>query len=141
MPSPRFKLGDRVLVAAVLRRRYEFPRGPGCNERPYGKVWKRSPAKRLRGIVVGKRTLSDGVSDGSRETWLRYTETHRYSAYIVAFNLSAAHEYVLEEDLMLDAEENEPVVEILRTLVPRPWGGYIPDAKIVDEVPDAPPPF
>lgn len=140
-----YKLGDKVLVAAVLRRRYEFDRGPRTYERPYGKVWKRGPAKRLRGIIVGKRTLSDGVSDGARETWRRYIETRRYSAYIVAFNLSARHEYVLEEDLLPDTEGNEVAAEVLRALTDMNTHRRhainaiddVPDAEIV-EGPDVP---
>lgn len=131
MPDPKFKLGDRVTVAAALRRGYEFDwDAPGSvTRRPYRKVWKRIHPKRQHGIIVGKRNLSDGSSDGSRETWNRYRETRRYPAYIVAFNLSARHEYVLPEDLALDLGDGVVIATDLdRDLL----GDDVADEDIVD---------
>ena len=135
--DPKFKLGDRVTVAAVLRRRFEFDwdgdEHPGVpfSDRPYRKVWKRIHPKRQHGVVVGKRTLSDGTSNGNVETWRRYTETRRYSAYVVAFNLSARHEYVLPEDLAPDRGDGAVIATDLdrELLVDR----EIIDAEIVED--------
>lgn len=135
--DPKFKLGDRVLVAAVLRRRHRFDRDRKGREMwdEYGKAWEPIPSKRLRGIVVGKRNLSDGISNGNVETWRRYTERRRFGAYIVAFNLSARHEYVLPEHLLLDTPENRAAVEVSRTLaITAPVRDEdIIDAEIVEE--------
>lgn len=134
--DPKFKLGDRVTVAAVLRRGHEFDwtlKGRDMWEQ-YGKVWKRIHPKRQHGIVVGKRTLSDGVSNGNVETWRRYTETRRYSAYIVAFNLSARHEYVLPGDLAPDLGDGAVIATDLdrELLAPARDEGVV-DAEIVED--------
>lgn len=138
MPDPKFKLGDRVLVAAVLRRRHRFDWTRKGREMwdEYGKVWESIPSKRLRGIVVGKRNLSDGISNGNVETWRRYTEKRRFGAYVVAFNLSARHEYVLPEHLLADTPENAWAMERVRAsraIVAAASDDDIVDAEIVEE--------
>jgi hypothetical protein len=129
-----FKLGEKVLVTSVLRRGYDFDRLPRNMHR---KVWRTRPAKRHHGIIVGKRTLADVLVD--------LTEPHRfaticqYSAYLVAFNLSARHEYVLGEHLLPDTEENAWVLErFLATRVALEAArDDVVDAEIVED-PDVP---
>ena len=115
----KFALGDRVVFrsGAVLVRRYE--RRPfRVNGRPVGdrhngwKVWKPrwEPNSGLsdtlmEGIVIGQRTMTNGIVKYLGEDGTNYTAIEGFQGLLIATDLRSAHVKVRADDVM--RKENE----------------------------------
>lgn len=93
-----YQLGQKVAYTTHIERRSSRPgeftgperlwstkSGPGMPDRPAGE-----------GIIVGKRTLTNGDVDYDRN----YFPTERFAAYLVAFDLRRKPVYVLPEHII-----------------------------------------
>ena len=64
------------------------------------KVWERKPEKIPRpGVIIGRRTLSDGENDYTGERGEIYKPKHYFNAYLVVFDMSTNPVYVLDFDI------------------------------------------
>lgn len=129
---PGIVLGDRVRFTHVLRRRSLALYGddqkavPGSyvryNER---KFWQpeHAPYGRHGGIVVGRRTLANGLNTWEYEAGTHFTPTERFRAYLVSWHLDKRPVLVLPDHL-----------EYVDTVtVPRPTVPHGPVHLTVDE--------
>lgn len=107
-----FQLGQRVRYTEHIQRKYiaehdrvDVLRGPN-------KQWTSQayPGKRLEGgegVIVGKRTLSDGHYDyGWGEEPGVYSPTRHFTAYLIAFDLRRKPVYVLPEHITPEADHD-----------------------------------
>lgn len=98
-----FQLGHRVRFSTHIRRRHSMPGefdgpnrlwsthpGPGLEHQP----WKGG-----EGIIVGRRTLSNGNADWFYDEAATYTSKDSFTAYVVAFDLHRKPVHVLPEHL------------------------------------------
>lgn len=95
-------LGEPVRFSTHLKRVGRFQeQGP----RGWVKRWEPCPTyeqpSTLDGIVVGRRTLSDGGIDGGNnyDDPITYKGSRYFTAYLVAYALNRAPVFVLPEDL------------------------------------------
>lgn len=105
MPDPELELGQPVRfehsVARIRSRSGQFL-GP---ERIWTSVisgdgrsaGQRTPAG--QGIVVGKRTISDGDTHGGYDEWTEYTPFQHYTAWLVAYDLRRKPLHVLSRHI------------------------------------------
>lgn len=95
-----FAFGDRVRATVELKRRW----------RDGMKKWETEPiadydawqhaTREREGIVVGKRTLANGVIHwGSYDEATTFEPKERFTAYLVAYNINRSPFLVLAEDL------------------------------------------
>lgn len=89
------ELGQRVTFKATLTRTSLARELAG----PWRKAWRRHGRLAMAGIIVGRRTLSDGVLElGYDEPTVYHPERH-FTAYLVAYDLNRKPVHVLPEDL------------------------------------------
>jgi len=110
-----YTLGQRVRFAERIKRRYvdtynqPYPKGPN-------RVWSGEayPGKRLdggEGIIIGKRTLSDGTYHyGNGEEPGEYDAHRHFTAYLIVTSLRSAPVHVLPEHITALEPEPEPDV-------------------------------
>lgn len=111
-----YELGERVRFTHQLRRRTEY-RDRADLARDRWKVWtpEHAPHGRHGGVIVGRRTLANGVTSWEHEAgevWHSEGAEH-FRAYIVAWHLDKRPALVLPEHL-------EPLVQHPTVTVPRP---------------------
>ena len=99
---PDFKLGDRV----TFRPKDQLVRASDWADTRKGKNWwgrnqyrEQDPPR--TGVVVGKRTYSDGTVTYSWEGGGAYTPTRHFPVYLVAWDLHQRPGAFLPEDLEL----------------------------------------
>ena len=94
-----------VRVKAKLKRDYKDSKAdtPGLH------YWKTVPLPEAReGLIIGKRTLSDGVVEYMPMSWeypddgqeRYYNPKRHFTAYLVVFNIRENPVYVAEEDIL-----------------------------------------
>lgn len=106
-PDTDFELGDRVLFEGFLQRENQH-----AHDGPYavvtGRYWEAivKPGGPQEGVVVGKRTLSDGKLEKVYEddVWgtsstTEYRPTKHFTAYLVATNIRHKPVFVLPEHM------------------------------------------
>ncbi len=86
MPN-KYRLGQQVTYKAIMYRH------KGSTEA----TWQRAPVSGA-GIIVGKRTMSDGYTSYHPDEGHFYHPTKHHSFWLVAHNLSG-YRYVAEKDL------------------------------------------
>ena len=95
----KFKFGDRVRVTGILERKCRSK-----NVRPHGgdlyKYWQAKPIPVKEGILIGYRTLPDGVREWvcDEEGYIFIPKEH-YRVALVVFNERQNPVYVLLGDL------------------------------------------
>jgi hypothetical protein len=90
-------LGARITVVARLKR--ELTREPGSPNYRL-KAWLRRPLGEWRpAIIVGYRTLSDGLVDYMGEDGVAYTPRRHYKAALVAFDVRRAPFFAHLDDI------------------------------------------
>jgi hypothetical protein len=108
-----FELGQKVRFTWVLHRASEAAHPPGASSRRLPrKVWRTEgwpgqpePLPR-EGVIVGKRTLSDGEIDyGGYEDPVTYYPERHFTAWLVAFDLLRKPVLVLPQHIQ--AVEND----------------------------------
>lgn len=97
-PLKTLRLGQKVRVAAVLKRTTEYPERGGWGEAH--KVWCRDvlPAP-VAGVLVGLRTISDGTRVDMGDEGIGYKATAHRPAALVAVGLRTALRLVALDDL------------------------------------------
>lgn len=98
-----YQLGQRVKFSEHIQRKYmsESERGHNApNKQWTGQAY---PGKRFdggEGVIVGKRTLSDGHYDyGYSDEPGTYSPTRHFTAYLIAFDLRRKPVHVLPEHI------------------------------------------
>ncbi|WP_461169295.1 hypothetical protein [Arthrobacter sp. Z1-15] len=108
-----FQLGQRVTYSEHLRRREagtgEFGLRPdrlwSSNAGHFsGEGWEEHRWPGGEGVIVGKRTLSNGTANWLGDGGTEYVPTWHFTAYLIAHNLHRKPVYVLPEHI-------EPVIE------------------------------
>lgn len=100
------KLGQKVSFNKCLHRTVKYEaNGHGWNERKNTWVEKDHPDS--MGIIIGKRTLQNGVSQWENEEGWMFIPNQWVTAYLVAFNLRQKPVFVLQEHLTIAAALNE----------------------------------
>lgn len=92
-------LGTKVRFHTYLRRGTLESRRENFSGYYRDKVWFPTDGPIREGIVVGRRTLSNGQREWEDEVGYSYTPTASFPAYIVAYDLHRAHINVRPEDL------------------------------------------
>ena len=97
-----YKLGDKIVIIGYMERR--------CGEvvrNEYGiklgqiKHWVQYPLKKQReGIIIGARTLSNGVNSWEEDMGNVFTPQSYFKAYLVAFDLRRKPLFVKLEDIL-----------------------------------------
>lgn len=96
-----FQLGQPVSYRHTIRRRPKFW---GRDTVQFDKFWTTEvyPGKHTeggQGIVVGKRTLSNGNTSYAYDDGTTYTPKEHFTAYLVAYGLRRKPVFVLPEHL------------------------------------------
>ena len=94
------KLGDRVTVTRVLKRMAE-----GNNK----KYWQRRKIVHRQGLLIGIRTLSDGIRrwDGYEDGGWSYEAKDHFKAAMVVFSLKEKPVFVDLQDLILIEDDTD----------------------------------
>jgi hypothetical protein len=96
--AEEIEFGTKVRFHVFLRRGDQEAR----QENSYGwfrkKVWYPTDGPIHEGIVVGKRTLSNGIRE-SHDDYLTYTGKEFFEVYLVAFAMRRRPAFVRPEDL------------------------------------------
>lgn len=105
MPEPELELGQPVRFEHSVARIHSRPGQFLGPERIWTSVLYgdgRSPGQRTpsgQGIVVGKRTISDGDTSGGYDEWTVYTPFQHYTAWLVAYDLRRKPVHVLSRHI------------------------------------------
>jgi len=101
--SREITLGDRVRAKRTLKR--VAKRIPTTFGTRFGKAWEIQD-RPIEGIIVGKRTLPDGFTDGGYDEAMVFVTTKHTRVVLVAYSLHRKPMPVLLEDLQyLDWDE------------------------------------
>lgn len=116
MTEATYALGDRVTFTRSLHRTTRDPSHwpEQAGRRANAKVWTTerwlgdiSPAEPRPGIVVGKRTLANGLHIwGSYEDPDTFRPIEHFTAYLIAYDLRRSPVYVLPEHITPTTQEN-----------------------------------
>lgn len=105
----KFQLGDRVKYKNGLRRRYKALPTLWQSER----VWEpvnfvhNHPEDHGEGVVVGIRTLSNGVVTYDAEEGNTYRQKETFQALVIAHSMRSKPVYVRLEDVELITKEEQ----------------------------------
>lgn len=108
--SGEFTLGQRVAYSEHIRRRASRPGESGGPD----KIWSNNPGPGLddqhwpggKGIIVGKRTLSNGNTRWMGEdAGYIYDSLEHFTAYLIAYDLQRKPVHVLPEHITAMNEE------------------------------------
>lgn len=103
--AEEIKLGTKVRFHTFLRRGWQEAQ----RENSYGwwrkKVWFPTDGPFREGIVIGKRTLSNGLRE-TGDDYINYTPKEHFTAYLVVFDLRRAPVAVRPEDLEIISAED-----------------------------------
>lgn len=83
--AEEIKLGQPISFSIVFVRREEWKKGEYLTTRR--KVWGHKQVSETTGIIIGKRTLSNGNTHHDSEAGWMYAADEYFPAYIVAFDL------------------------------------------------------
>lgn len=78
-----FKLGDRVIVGAIYRRKKQH--GERASSRAY-KSWQANPIAPCKALFIGWRTLANGYSTYDSDDVTIFTAEHHFKAALVVFD-------------------------------------------------------
>lgn len=94
-----FRLGERVAYTEHLRRRAAQP---GEFDGP-DKIWSNNHGPHRwpggEGVIVGKRTLSNGNTHYGYDEGTTYLQTEHFTAYLIAYDLHRKPVHVLPEHI------------------------------------------
>lgn len=88
------QLGQRVRVLATLRRVAE-----GRSGMAWGRSWKRLGRESGDAVIVGIRTLSNGLTEYPYDAGPLYTAKEHFPALLVSFDLRRRPVFALPEDV------------------------------------------
>lgn len=107
-----FEFGQRVVFSHPLVRRSVYPAkkvtvwvdwkvsGPREETRHINKEWQRNQwAGEKAGMVIGKRTISDGYAEYDNEYGTSYSRAVNYVAYLVVADMKSKPVLVLPGDI------------------------------------------
>lgn len=97
MKDQKFTFLQKVTFAFILKEAKETSTIAG-REKTFHK-WRKAKAATTEGVVIGKRTLRNGLLDYFPEEPPIYGAKESFPAYLVAFNMKENPVYVLPEDL------------------------------------------
>lgn len=92
-------LGTKVRFHTFLKRSWIEAQRENSYGRYQNKVWFPTDGPIHEGIVIGKRTLSNGLRDWGGGDNISYSPTEYLAAYLVVFDLRRAPVPVRPEDL------------------------------------------
>jgi hypothetical protein len=84
--AEEIKLGDSVTFSIVLVRKEQYVQ-KDVYRKTRRKVWANKHVPETTGIIVGKRTLSNGNTSYDSDAGWMYAADEYFPAYLVAFDL------------------------------------------------------
>lgn len=85
----KYKLGDKITVTSKLKRVTEYRTISEFGHKKRWKLWKSVPLKHpIEAIVVGIRTVSNGITDYDMDVGYSYDPKEHFQALLVVSRLS-----------------------------------------------------